>query len=472
MKFNRLWFRIFVLLALLNGVLTLAVYLLNLWSFERSLQHYLNEQVEVRRTRLVSNLAEVYRQFGSWPAALVEPDRLEQVFLSILDDPGRMPPQPAERMNAPPAPPDSKSGGRLLMGLMLFDAQRKLLLGRQDMPWLPELTPIHVDGQVVAYLGQPPNRPLPQPVMQAFTEQQRQSFLLVALGMLGASILGAWGIARWLSRPINELARGTQVLIAGDCSIRLPERSEDELGQLARDFNVLAQTLAANRQSRREWIVNVAHELRTPLTVMLGEIEAVEDGIHQADAQWQARIAQKTRQLAILVNDLHQIALSDQGALTYHKTRLDLADLLQDILASHRFSFEHGCLWVSQTLAPASIMADRDRLRQLFANLVQNTLRYTDAPGTLRVSLRCETGQSVVTWEDSAPGVSEMELNRLTERLYRVEGSRNRAGGGSGLGLAIVKTIVEAHGGTLQAVRSDLGGLGWILRFPLAEEGA
>jgi len=112
------------------------------------------------------------------------------------------------------------------------------------------------------------------------------------------------------------------------------------------------------------------------------------------------------------------------------------------------------------------IFGDATRLRQLFANLIQNTLRYTDKPGKLRIRLNREDDRTVVDWEDSSPGVADGDLPFLTDRLFRAEDSRNRASGGSGLGLAIVRAIVDAHDGTIQARRSELGGLWWRITFP------
>jgi two-component system sensor histidine kinase BaeS len=109
------------------------------------------------------------------------------------------------------------------------------------------------------------------------------------------------------------------------------------------------------------------------------------------------------------------------------------------------------------------VRGDEGRLAQVFGNLLQNSLRYTDTPGV--VAVRVEPGARVL-WEDSAPCVPQDDLPRLTERLFRVEGSRNRASGGSGLGLAIAHAIVQAHGGTLSASASPLGGLRIEIRFP------
>ena len=112
------------------------------------------------------------------------------------------------------------------------------------------------------------------------------------------------------------------------------------------------------------------------------------------------------------------------------------------------------------------MLADETRLAQVFANLMQNSVRYTDAPGRISIALKRDGDRAVVEWHDTAPGVAGEDVPRLTERLYRVEASRNRASGGSGLGLAIARAIVEGHGGSLTATASPLGGLGIRLVFP------
>jgi two-component system sensor histidine kinase BaeS len=167
------------------------------------------------------------------------------------------------------------------------------------------------------------------------------------------------------------------------------------------------------------------------------------------------------------------LSLSDMGALTYQKEPLDLAELIDDALAAQHGALQAKGMAVRTTLARGlHIDGDAARLAQVFANLLQNTLRYTDAPGALQVTLTREAQQAVLQWQDSHPAVPEADLPRLTERLYRVDSSRSRAGGGSGLGLAIVQAIVEAHGGTLVAQPSALGGLAWRIAFPLLDSSA
>jgi two-component system sensor histidine kinase BaeS len=146
---------------------------------------------------------------------------------------------------------------------------------------------------------------------------------------------------------------------------------------------------------------------------------------------------------------------------------MDLAEAVSDAVSAQRREADARGFALALDLEEHTVvLADETRLGQVFANLMQNSLRYTDPPGRISVVLKREGDQAVLEWHDSAPGVAAEDLPHLTERLYRVEASRSRAGGGSGLGLAIARAIVEGHGGTLTATASPLGGLGIRLVFP------
>jgi two-component system sensor histidine kinase BaeS len=146
---------------------------------------------------------------------------------------------------------------------------------------------------------------------------------------------------------------------------------------------------------------------------------------------------------------------------------VDVADAVRDAVAAQRREAEARGLDVHLDLEDGTmVLADETRLGQVFANMMQNSLRYTDAPGRIAVAVKPDGDRAIVYWHDSAPGVAAEELPRLTERLYRVEASRARASGGSGLGLAIARAIVEGHGGTLCVGAGPLGGLAVRLVFP------
>ena len=218
---------------------------------------------------------------------------------------------------------------------------------------------------------------------------------------------------------------------------------------------------------RRDFMADVSHELRTPLSVLRGEIEAMEDGVRRLDADALQSLKGEVMTLTRLVNDLNELALADLGALVYRKTPVAVGDVLESTVGAFRERLAGAGLGLTLQLAPGLLMsADESRLRQLFRNLVENTLRYTDPGGSLKVVTRRDGDDVCVDFMDSAPGVPDTLLPKLFERFFRGEASRNRATGGSGLGLAICRSIVEAHDGTISARASPLGGVWVALRFP------
>jgi two-component system sensor histidine kinase BaeS len=351
--------------------------------------------------------------------------------------------------------------------LMLFDAQRDQLIGRPEAAAKAVLKPIVLERKTVGYLGYLPRPEILESIERLYLRRQHGAFGAIALGMLAAALLLGAGLSTWLAGRIHRLAGATHSLIRGNYGVRLQPKGHDELARLASDFNTLAQTLEAARRARQQWIADIAHELRTPLSILRGEIEALEDGVRPLTQEAVGSLAHEAGRLARLVEDLHTLSLSDLGALSYHMEPVDLAELVRETLEGQQRALADKGLKLELSVPPdAMIRGDEGRLAQVLGNLLQNSLRYTDAPGVLAV--RVERDGRVI-WEDSPPGVPEEDLPRLTERLFRVEGSRNRASGGSGLGLAIARAIVRAHGGTLTAAASPLGGLRVELAFPTAD---
>ena len=167
------------------------------------------------------------------------------------------------------------------------------------------------------------------------------------------------------------------------------------------------------------------------------------------------------------MNDLHDLALADGGNLRYQLVEEDLAQLTHDVLDSYRHLFDEKQFIVDRWLPESAwLLMDPVRIRQLLDNLLQNSLKYTHDGGQLRVRLDCTGKQWTLVLEDSAPGVPDASLPHLFDHLYRVESSRNRRTGGAGLGLAICQRIAEAHGGSIRAEHSPLGGVRITLTLP------
>ncbi len=469
-SFGRLRVKLFLAIAGANALLAAVAYLVFSASFDRGLAETLGRGDQARLEAFAASLAEGYGRERGWGWLADDRDRWTELSREALGLP-RRPPGEGTQTGGTAQPAGSPRELPLTVSsrLLLFDAERKPLAGPPELAERAELKPIVRDGAVVGYLGAVPRRERIESLERVVAEQQRWQFAAIALGMLGASLLLGAGLAHWLTRRVRAIARGAEALMRGDYAVRVPDAGGDELAHLARDFNALAATLAATRRARSQWIADIAHELRTPLAVLRGEIEALQDGVRPLGPASLGSLAQEVGHLGRLVDDLHTLSLADVGALTYHKEPLDLAELADEAIAMQRRALDQKGLALELHLERgATVLADETRLAQVFGNLLQNTLRYTDAPGKLAVAVRREGERVVLEWQDSSPGVPEADLPRLTERLFRVDASRSRAGGGSGLGLAIVKAIVEAHGGTFVARASRLGGLALEVALPAA----
>ena len=438
--------RVKLFLAIAGGTVALAIvaYAVFSWSFARGFSDYVNEADEARLQPVVARLAEGYGREGSWQWLTAERRRFYELV--------------RETVGSPPVSLDPR--------LLLFDAERKVLIGRPEAAAEAILKPIEWQARPVGYLGYIPRPERLESIERLYLHRQHLTFGAIGIGLFLAAILLSAGLAWWLSRRIHALAEATSALTKGDYEVRLPVKGHDELARLEQHFNELAATLAQAQTARRQWIADIAHELRTPLAVLRGEIEALQDGVRPLDQESLASLSGEATRLARLVEDLHTLSLSDLGALTYRKEPVDLAEVVTDSVDAQRSFFEQKGLRLKLEAASARVLGDADRLKQVFGNLLQNSLRYTDAPGEISVRVRNGGGRVTVDWEDSSPSVPAEDLPRLTERLFRVEGSRNRASGGSGLGLAIVRAIVEGHHGSLAARPSALGGLHIELAFP------
>ena len=378
----------------------------------------------------------------------------------------------AESNDLPPAPSINRlTRFDVRRRTVLLDAQHQLVQGIQ-LKNPPELEyQLEFQEQIVGYLGLYQRTGFSESSEDAkFLEKQNKTLLIIALMTLLGSLLVAFLLARQLVRPIQRLRHSTSELADGNYAIRIAELGRDELGQLSTDFNQLAERLQQTEQARRQWIQDIAHELRTPLSILRGEIEAIQDGINQADEYTIHSLHQETLHLQRLVEDLYTLSLSDSGALSYHKTEIDLITSLTASLYQFEHSFqEHGL--ILKNLIPAKtsalIQADEQRLQQLFHNLLKNSLRYTDTPGSLHIEFKKEGHFAEIIFADTAPSVPDSALPHLFERLFRVESSRNRLTGGAGIGLSICHNIVEAHGGSIQASHSALGGLQITVKLPL-----
>ena len=322
------------------------------------------------------------------------------------------------------------------------------------------LEAIVFDGQVVGWIGFTPMGAVLPPDAERFLDRQiRNTVVSLALALVVAAAL-AFLLARNVSRPVRQVGDTVRDLSRGEYQARARVETRDEIGGLAEHVNQLADTLEKNRTARQRWMADIAHELRTPVTILKGEIEAMADGVRQADERMSASLRDEVDQLSTLIDDLQTLALSDAGALNIHKKSFDLSNLISQCVDSFRDRMAARQITIDLRGAEDVILsADQPRLRQLLHNLLENSSRYVNEAGQVRVSLTQNQEETELVVEDSGPGLENEHIEHLFERFYRVESSRSRSSGGTGLGLSICKNIVEAHGGSIQATHSVMGGL-------------
>ncbi|MBI5578373.1 MAG: HAMP domain-containing protein [Deltaproteobacteria bacterium] len=441
---------------------------------------YVNQTILDRLGALTAELSDEYQAHSGWVRLTANPGRWNALVQSTLsqaepDRLGAQPPETAVRKFRPARIQNFLL--RISRGLALFDADKQMVAGglSDSAPDHYTLQEITVDGRVVGWIGLHKRQQMSDPLVVAFFKNQSIAFYVVGAGILILAGLASFLLSKHFLAPVRQLADGTKSLAGFNFDTRIDVNTNDEIGQLAADFNRMAQTLQNYETIRRQWISDISHELRTPLAVLRGEIEALQDGVRAVNTGTLKSLHSEIIRLSKLVEDLHQLSMADSQCLLMQKESVAPLAVLAEMVTHFRSRFERKRISVSLEVSEkkaVSIIGDADRLAQLFSNILENSLNYTDSPGALKIYENCEANQLTICFEDSAPGVPEKALERLFDRLYRVDRSRNRERGGSGLGLAICKQIVESHGGKITAAPAAIGGLLIRIELPLNEANA
>lgn len=445
-------------------IVTVAMGFATQTGFRRSFLDFLNEQSVARLEAIEPKVIAIYQRSNSWEYLRANP----RAWFEAIGIPGGGPPSvPVNKSNAAPFPLGDVDVTGTGIRLTLLDEQHHFLIGYPQLPPDGVYRTLMWQGRTIGWLALAPVRQARNMAETNF--QRRQLRLTWIIGGLAVALCAA--IAALLSNaflnPIRHIAGVTQRLAAGDYSARVASSPRDEIGRLAGDVNHLALALERNESMRRNLMADVSHELRTPLAVLRAELEALWDGVRTLSRDSLASLLAEVTTLNKLVDDLHELAIADLGALTYRKHMVDISEILTTCVAAFHERFEQGSLNVQLETAAEGplIMADENRIQQLFNNLLDNSAKYTDAGGQIRISCRAAGTKVLIRIEDSAPGVAPENLRRLFERFFRVDSPR-RDSRGSGLGMAICHSIVEAHGGAISAAPSAIGGLRIDIQLP------
>lgn len=466
------------------------------WKFS----NYIDKMIIDNMDDLVDTLTLRYQKNSNWVEIAENPDAWRQIVAASLDESSflkRFPPPPPglremdhEPMRPNPEPSSARSShdnplpppdhhgpppfpdfkAQLLRRLSLFDASGNYLAGNKYAPEQNLYREIVLKTEIIGRIGlQKMSRPLSPPEIR-FLNQQLKMFSIIGGIMLIFCGLVSYLLANHLMAPVRQLIKGTHAVTNLKFDTRITVYSGDELGQLAQDFNLMAKTLERYEQMQRQWISDIAHELRTPLSIMRGEIEALQDGIRKYSPQLLDSLHDEVMNLAKTVGDLHELSLADSGALHFDQKPVAPVAVLVNTVNHFQTRFIQHRISVVDKLDHASldyILGDARRLRQLFTNIIENSIRYGTSPMVLTVDQTKMGDTLLLSIEDTGPGVPPKSLERIFDRLYRVDFARSRSGDGSGLGLSICKMIVAAHKGAIRAESGAKGGLKIIMTFPI-----
>ena len=275
------------------------------------------------------------------------------------------------------------------------------------------------------------------------------------LSLLLSIVIGAI-ISRNISKPISRVIDRAHLISQGHYSSRNNEETDTkEINELINSINDLAQNLESQERLRKQLTADVAHELRTPLATLQSHMEAMIDGIWEADTERLKSCHEEILRLNRLVGDLGKLAKYESSILTLDKTEFDLKDLVTRVAGNFERGFISKNIELILRLDEQSIRADKDKISQMIVNLISNALKYTKTGGKVIIELTGDKNKAELTIIDNGIGIAEEDLPNIFERFYRADKSRNRLTGGAGIGLAITKAIVEAHKGIIE-VESEI----------------
>lgn len=444
------------------------------WSMRSGFTQYVLDADLDQFAGLARSLEQHPEAAAGWPS-LSAPRAWQDLLAPHARRPPR-PPGPAAG-GGPPPPPRGKGPGpgpghvRPLDRLSLLAPDGTLIAGRPGTSTAFADRPLRdASGQPLGTLRLSHLGRLPQPADSAFLAHQFQVISVTAVIALICASLVAWLVAQQSLLSIRQIGNHVARLAKGDLSSRLNSTREDELGRMMRDHDALAESLDAARTRERRWISDTSHELKTPLAILRAQIEALQDGIRTASPETLDSMHHAVMRLSRLTDDLSLLSRSDEGRLLQTPVPVDCCALLHDAARDARPAIEAAGLKL-ETTSPRRliVMGDPVRLRQVLDNLLDNACRYTDAPGRLLLSCERAGDAAQITVSDTGPSPPADTLPQLFDRFRRGETSRARSHGGSGLGLAICRSLIEAHGGTITARPSDIGGLTIRILLPLTE---
>jgi signal transduction histidine kinase len=321
-----------------------------------------------------------------------------------------------------------------------------------------------------------------QKYLHHFSKSVVVTFILILVATNGVL---TYFVSRSIIRPLRALKRAAEEIKEGNLDFEIVPHSDDEIGELSTAFEEMRRKLKKSvevqlqyEENRKELISNISHDLKTPVTAIKGYVEGIMDGVSNSPDKldrYIRTIYNKAADMDRLIDELFLFSKLDLGKVPFQFETVDLGQYVLDCAQELRFDMEKKGVQFALTELPESpllVTADRDKLRRVLLNIIENAIKYSDG-GNCRITLTVREldGFAVIQIKDNGQGISEESLPHIFDRFYRADPSRNTATGGSGLGLAIAKQIMEEHGGRISASSIIGRGTTVYMALPLSQQG-
>ena len=453
--FFSLQFRLIAAFALVLALALTGVSMYVGLTANQAAEQFDREVEEARAARIGQMITSYYtatRGWGGLQQAVEQAGALYGVRVVVRDDEGHI-------------VADSNAGGATAA------AGAPGVFGWLDLPLLSRGQPV---GSVALARDLAPLE-VQEPEVSILASALNRSLLWTGLAAMAGGVLIVSLLSRRVLAPARELSAAANRLGAGDLSQRVEVRGRDEIANLGRTFNSMAEDLERAEQQRLSLMADVAHELRTPISNIQGYLEAVRDGLLQPTSATIDTIHQQVLHVTRLIEDLRLLALAEAGALQLDRMLDSLEEVLRRSIEAVRPRAEARGITLSLDVPPSLplVVMDRTRIAQVVGNLLENAITHTPEGGSVTVLAEAAVGAAAqVTVADTGAGISGSDVDRVFERFYRVDPSRARSTGGAGLGLTIARQLVEAHGGSIRAESEVGAGSRFIFKLPIGEVSA
>lgn len=308
---------------------------------------------------------------------------------------------------------------------------------------------------------------------EAFRTASMLSLAVALIAALAASVGVSLFLSRRITRSLAPVTEAAGRVADGDYTARIPAVGlGSEFDDLTSAFNSMASDLGRIEATRTRMLGDLAHEMRTPITTIGAYLEAIADGVQEADPATLTMLGDQVTRLARLSEDVAIVTTAEEGRLTMHRRRLPVAQVVADAVAQATAQYAAQNVTLTVTMSgdarDAAVSGDSDRIGQVLTNLLDNAVRHTPSGCEVVLSAAVVGSRAVIAVSDEGDGIPADHIAHVFERFYRVDASRDRAHGGSGVGLAIAKSITEAHCGSIRAESAGVGqGASFIVEFPL-----